>query len=123
MARELLHALGHARFSVLGISGGGPYAMLMGEHLADRIDRVGIAGGLGPAWELHLFTRQWQVKPAAVKTETFLWHGELDATVPASMSYCHAEQIPYCTAEFLSHEGHFSLLLHHMERILSRLIP
>jgi pimeloyl-ACP methyl ester carboxylesterase len=209
-ARELMYALGHRRFSVLGISGGGPYALLMAEHLDHCVDGVGIVGGLGsladpgseaamgraqqslirfaraypqqalfiyryalgafmgtfpasavkillsrapkvdraalaepeirsiylnsiveafaqgglgPAWELHLFTRQWQVNPAAVKMKVFLWHGELDATVPASMGRCHAEQLPDCMSEFLPHEGHFSLPLHHMERILSRLIP
>ena len=47
VASDLMDSLGHTRFSVLGISGGGPYAMLMGEHLAHRIHRIGIVGGLG----------------------------------------------------------------------------
>lgn len=208
-ASNLMDFLGHARFSVLGISGGGPYAMLMGEHLDHRIYRVGIVGGLGslagpgseqvmgraqralidfaraypksalflyqygmgrfmkrfpkltlsilnsrapavdrtalakpeiesiflssireaffqggrgPAWEFYLFTHQWQANPVAVKSETFLWHGDLDVTVPVSMGHFHAQQIPRCHAEFLPREGHFSLPLNHIERILSTLI-
>lgn len=209
-AKDLMDALDHEHFSVLGISGGGPYAILMGEHLEHRIHRLGIVcglgnltepgsehemdlvqrsllrfarthaktalgfyqhivgpfmrrfpkitldilirrapqvdrieltkpetgqiildaireafaqGGRGPAWELYLLTHQWQANPAAVKTETFLWHGDIDGIVPVSMGRRHAKQIPHCTAEFLPHDGHFSLPLNHMERILTKLIP
>ena len=46
--REATQALGVGRFAVLGISGGAPYALACGAHLADRVSAVGIVCGLGP---------------------------------------------------------------------------
>jgi pimeloyl-ACP methyl ester carboxylesterase len=45
---EATDALGIARFAVLGISGGAPYALACGAQLADRVSAVGIVSGLGP---------------------------------------------------------------------------
>ena len=45
----LADALSFERFSVLGISGGGPYVLACAEQLAERIDRASIVCGLGPA--------------------------------------------------------------------------
>ncbi len=39
--------LGIDGFELLGVSGGGPYALAAGEHLGDRIGRIAIACGLG----------------------------------------------------------------------------
>lgn len=44
----LAAALGLPRFSVLGASGGGPYALACARRLADRLDAVAVASGLGP---------------------------------------------------------------------------
>jgi pimeloyl-ACP methyl ester carboxylesterase len=41
-------ALGVDRFSVVGSSGGGPYALACAHALPDRIDRVGVISGVGP---------------------------------------------------------------------------
>lgn len=210
LSRGLMDALGHERFSVIGISGGTPYAMLLGEHLHQRIYRLGIVGGLGdlstpgseqsmglaqrsmvrlarsypqlalwlnrypaaalvrrfpttvlkillgrapavdrielakpatsqiildsireafvhggrgPAWDFYLATGHWQADPAAIKVDTFLWHGCLDTTVPVSMGRRHTQLIPRCHAEFLENEGHFSLPLKHISRIISQLLP
>ncbi|MGH8616577.1 MAG: alpha/beta fold hydrolase [Burkholderiales bacterium] len=40
--------LGLKRFAVLGISGGGPYALAIAHALPDRLDGCGIVCGLGP---------------------------------------------------------------------------
>lgn len=40
--------LGHDRFLVLGLSGGGPYALACAHELPDRVVAVGILGGLVP---------------------------------------------------------------------------
>jgi pimeloyl-ACP methyl ester carboxylesterase len=55
--REATEALGVGRFAVLGISGGAPYALACGAHLADRVSAIGIVCGLGPtcAEDLQLF--------------------------------------------------------------------
>jgi pimeloyl-ACP methyl ester carboxylesterase len=44
---ELADALSLDRFAVLGISGGGPYAVACAAALTDRVTAVGIVGGLG----------------------------------------------------------------------------
>ena len=45
---ELADALGLGRFAVLGVSGGGPYALACAEKIPERLSAVGIVGGLGP---------------------------------------------------------------------------
>jgi pimeloyl-ACP methyl ester carboxylesterase len=47
--RELADALGIARFAVIGISGGGPYAAACAWGLPGRITRAGIVSGVAPA--------------------------------------------------------------------------
>ena len=46
---ELADALGIDRFSILGVSGGGPYAAACACKIPDRLDAVGIICGMGPA--------------------------------------------------------------------------
>ncbi len=36
------------RFAVLGVSGGGPYALACGHALKDRVTRIGVAAGIAP---------------------------------------------------------------------------
>jgi len=43
-----LDAVGIDRAPVLGISGGGPYALACAHDLPDRVDRAGVAVGVGP---------------------------------------------------------------------------
>ena len=45
---ELADTLGIARFSILGVSGGGPYAAACACKMPDRLDAVGIICGMGP---------------------------------------------------------------------------
>lgn len=40
--------LGHERFAVVGLSGGGPYALACGAGLPDRVACVGVLGGVVP---------------------------------------------------------------------------
>ena len=44
----LADALGVDRFSILGVSGGGPYALACAFKIPDRLDAVGIVCGMGP---------------------------------------------------------------------------
>ena len=46
--RSLAEALGLGRFSVLGESGGGPYALACAHELPDEVDCVAVVCGLGP---------------------------------------------------------------------------
>jgi pimeloyl-ACP methyl ester carboxylesterase len=40
---------GHERFAVVGLSGGGPYALACGAMLPDRVAAVGVLGGVAPS--------------------------------------------------------------------------
>ncbi|MBN2702463.1 MAG: alpha/beta hydrolase [Methylothermaceae bacterium] len=53
LARVADH-LGIDRFAVLGVSGGGPYALACGQHLRSRIDRIGLVCPLGPVAQISL---------------------------------------------------------------------
>jgi pimeloyl-ACP methyl ester carboxylesterase len=46
---ELADALGIDRFSILGVSGGGPYAAVCAYKIPERLVSVGIICGMGPA--------------------------------------------------------------------------
>lgn len=50
---ELVDALGLDRFAVIGVSGGGPYAVALAARLGDRISALGLVSPLGPIEELH----------------------------------------------------------------------
>jgi pimeloyl-ACP methyl ester carboxylesterase len=45
---ELADTLGIDRFSIMGVSGGGPYAAACACKISDRLDAVGIICGMGP---------------------------------------------------------------------------
>lgn len=45
---HLLDALGIARCRVLGMSGGGPYALASGAFLGQRVEAIALTGALGP---------------------------------------------------------------------------
>ena len=47
----LADVLGLDRFAVLGVSGGGPYALACGAFAPERVAAVGVAAGVGP-WRL-----------------------------------------------------------------------
>ena len=48
---ELADRLGIQSFAILGVSGGGPYALACGAGLAERITALGVVCGLGPVYE------------------------------------------------------------------------
>ncbi|MFB6179306.1 MAG: alpha/beta fold hydrolase [Halorientalis sp.] len=56
---DVADALGIDSFSVLGISGGGPYAAATGAVLSERVDRVAICCGLAPMASVGLRERLW----------------------------------------------------------------
>ncbi|WOC12906.1 alpha/beta fold hydrolase [Gordonia sp. MP11Mi] len=46
--QTVLNTLGADKFSVIGLSGGGPYALAVSHVLADRVVSTGIVGGVAP---------------------------------------------------------------------------
>ena len=52
--RELCEALELERFSVVGVSAGGPYALAIARELPDRVDRAALCSSLSPLGAPHL---------------------------------------------------------------------
>lgn len=78
-------------------------------------------GSRGAACELLLLTRSWGFFLKDIATHVHLWHGEQDESVPPTIGRYQAHAIPSCRAVFYPGEGHFSLVINHMEEILSSL--
>jgi pimeloyl-ACP methyl ester carboxylesterase len=69
----LADALGWARFSVLGGSGGGPHALACGALLADRVDRVACQSGLAPLGPDGLERHAWLDGMSPDIAEELVW--------------------------------------------------
>ena len=84
---EFTDYLGIDKFRILGVSGGGPYALACADRLTKRLISVGVVGGLGPVFD------QWALKdmkwPARVgfslaRQRSWFLHvvyGELSASI------------------------------------------
>jgi pimeloyl-ACP methyl ester carboxylesterase len=80
------------------------------------------SGSRGAAWETLMYARSWGFRLEDIAMEVYLWQGELDENVPPSMGRYQAQSIPNCRATFYAGEGHFSLVVDHMEEILGSLM-
>lgn len=85
--------------------------------------RESFRSGIGGAnREATLYTRPWRFRLQDIPGDVFLWHGELDINVPASVGHYVADAIPDCRATFLKDEAHISLPHNHIREILSVLV-
>jgi pimeloyl-ACP methyl ester carboxylesterase len=90
--------------------------------MKDNVIEAFRSGSRGAACELLLYTRPWGFLLNDIATRVDLWHGEQDVSVPPIMGRYQARTIPNCRAVFYRAEGHFSLVINHMEEILSGLL-
>jgi pimeloyl-ACP methyl ester carboxylesterase len=74
---ELASGLGVEEFTVLGVSGGGPFALATAAALPTRVQRVLIAAGPGP---VHLLAPQ-HIEPDDLKALDLLAAGDVDGAV------------------------------------------
>lgn len=79
-------------------------------------------GSIGPAHEVDLITRRWDMDPAQVRQAVRLWHGEADRTVPVAMGRRHAALMPHNVSRFIPGEGHVSLMVRYIHQILADLV-
>jgi pimeloyl-ACP methyl ester carboxylesterase len=87
--------------------------------ITDTVIEAFRGGSRGAICELLLYTRPWGFLLGEIATRVSLWHGEQDVSVPPAMGQYQARTIPNCCATFYPGEGHFSLVINHMEEILS----
>lgn len=92
----LARALGLERFSVLGVSGGGPYALACAWKIPQRLTAVAISGGLGPVHDpAVLRSMRWHARLAfglAQRSYGLLWlvYGGIPAQLISAFP-----QLPY----------------------------
>jgi len=92
-------------------------------RLLTESSREGLRPGVkGAAWDGFLFSRPWGFDLQQIRVPVFLWHGEKDVIVPASMGHFLAKNIPGCKARFYPEDGHFSLPFSRTREILSAAI-
>ena len=90
--------------------------------MKDNVVEAFRGGSRGAACELLLYTRPWGFLLQDIATRVNLWHGEQDVSVPPTMGQYQARTIPNCRAIFYPGEDHFSLVINHMEEVLSGLL-
>jgi pimeloyl-ACP methyl ester carboxylesterase len=77
-------------------------------------------GERGAAHELGLFARPWDFELAEITAEVWLWHGDNDYVVPASMGRYAAKEIPNCRATIVPGAGHL-WVFDHFDEVLAKL--
>jgi pimeloyl-ACP methyl ester carboxylesterase len=89
----------------------------IGKVFSDLMEEAVHSGYKGVAWDATLLARAWGFRLEEILMPVSLWHGEMDMNVPIAMGRRVANLIPECNARYYPNEGHFSLLIHHMEEI------
>jgi len=80
-----------------------------------------LRGPTGAIHDLMLYAKPWGFDLQDIRTRVYLWHGEKDVIVPSAMGRHLAAAIPDCRAVFFPEEGHFSLVVHHMDKFFRTL--
>ena len=82
----------------------------------------GLRSGARGAWtDLKLYGRPWGFRLEEIYTPVWLWHGEADRVVPVAMGRMMAQSLPRCRSYFFPDEGHFSLVMNHLDAIVETL--
>ena len=82
----------------------------------------GVRQGRGPLLEeIGIYSRSWGFKLEDLNVPVSLFQGEVDIDVPASMARHQASLIPDCEINLYPDDGHFSLLVNHIDEIIASL--
>ncbi len=81
-------------------------------------------GIMGPFHEAQLFVKPWEFRLNEISPEVkvYLWHGDLDTSVPKKMAQALCQEIPSCEAKFYAGEAHLSTAVNHIKEILRTLL-
>ncbi|MHA2131581.1 MAG: hypothetical protein ACW99L_16570, partial [Promethearchaeota archaeon] len=74
--------------------------------------------------EAKLLSESWDfnLNDISPDVKVFLWHGELDTSVPKEMAKSVCREIPNCKGKFYKDEAHLSTAVNHIQEILKKLI-
>ena len=82
----------------------------------------GVRQGSGPLLEeIGIYSRSWGFKLEDLNVPVSLFQGEVDIDVPPSMARHQASLIPDCEINLYPNDGHFSLLVNHIDEIIASL--
>lgn len=93
------------------------FGQAVAAHFAEAL-RLGVDGW---ADDDLAFTKPWGFALDEITVPTFLWQGGVDLMVPFAHGQWLAKNVPGVTAHLESGEGHFSIGLTSMERMLDEL--
>lgn len=79
-------------------------------------------GTSGPAADVSLISRAWEIDIAVIQVPVLLWHGARDRNVPVECGRYIARTVPQCTPTFYPDDAHLSVPINHQEEILSALV-
>jgi pimeloyl-ACP methyl ester carboxylesterase len=96
---------------------------MLKQLLIDCIRESFRSGSRGCALDFVINMKSWGFNLEDIRIPINLWHGEDDNILPVAMGKYLANIIPHCHAQFLPHEGHYSLIPNHATEILNTLIP
>jgi pimeloyl-ACP methyl ester carboxylesterase len=86
--------------------------------LADSFKEAFRGGLSGPFRDLVLYGSPWRLTLQDIEHEVHLWYGGRDVIVPPSMGRYLSRTIPNSRYTFYPNEGHFSLIINHMQEIM-----
>lgn len=79
-------------------------------------------GTAGPAMDVSLIARPWEIDFAAIRVPVLLWHGVRDGNVPVECGRYIASVVPQCHPTFYPDDAHLSVPINHQTEIFSALV-
>jgi pimeloyl-ACP methyl ester carboxylesterase len=78
-------------------------------------------GATGVTHDAEQYAAPWGFELHEIQVPVRLWHGKADRSFSWKLAESIADKIPSCTAHFLENEGHYSVPIVHVKRILEDL--
>jgi len=78
-------------------------------------------GAAGVTLDAEQYAGPWGFDLDEIRTPVRLWHGKLDRSFSWELAKTVAEKLPRCIPQFIESEGHYSLPILHVRRILEDL--
>lgn len=79
------------------------------------------SGVIGPATEIKLLLKPWEVRFSLIHCPVHIWQGTLDTQVPITHAKVYAKLIPGSELKIVEGEEHHSLIRSYAELILNNL--